>query len=194
MGDASMLSEKRKSMLASLYRRGLPLHRANRYVATKMHSHPGETQKAVISVFYEGEIMLAKTISFDQVTTQSGVQIEQNDLYRALRIDGGSVILCSEPEYRLFSLLLASSQQPQTYWSYEALVREVYGCDIDEALLMTLRKRISALRKKLVRHPLDIVCIINRGYQLQFHKPLFTTISSHSFRPRSRGDPWLSFR
>lgn len=130
--------------------------------------------------------MLAKTIPFDHVTTREGHRIEQNDLYRALRIDGGSAILCSEPEYRLFSLLLAASQQPQTYCSYEVLVKEVYGCDIDEALLMTLRKRISSLRKKLIRHPLDIVCVINRGYQLQFHRPTFTYLSSHSSRLRAK--------
>jgi DNA-binding response OmpR family regulator len=101
---------------------------------------------------------------FDAAPDLLGHTIQRSDVHRTLLIDGNALIHFSEREYRLVTLLFQCFQH---YMSYTDLVQQVYGCDLDEYLLMTLRKRISSIRGKIAGCGLDIICVINRGYQIQ---------------------------
>jgi DNA-binding response OmpR family regulator len=95
-----------------------------------------------------------------------GQEFEYSDLHRVIKIDR-TLILFSETEYRLFSMLIRAFSLEQRGLLYTEIAREIYDCPFDEELLLPIRRRISAIRKKLRGQTIDIVCVPQRGYELR---------------------------
>lgn len=94
-------------------------------------------------------------------------QLEYSDIHRALRIDHQQVLFFSEVEYQLFLLLVEYHARQRKEVSYEEIASRIFGCHLDEDLLLHLRKRMSAIRKKISPFNMDIVSIPHRGYELR---------------------------
>ena len=94
-------------------------------------------------------------------------QLESSALHRAIRIDGQQVLFFSEVEYQLFMLLVEYHARERREVSYEEIASRIFGCHLDEDLLLQLRKRMSAIRKKISPFTMDIVNIAHRGYELR---------------------------
>lgn len=97
-----------------------------------------------------------------------GHTIQRSDLYRMLRIDDGPRIYFSEVEYRL-ALLLMERQGGEV--SYTTIASEIYGYNLDEDLLLTIRRRVSAIRSKIADYGLDVVNISHHGYMMREFSP-----------------------
>jgi DNA-binding response OmpR family regulator len=80
-----------------------------------------------------------------------------------LCIDGGPKIYFSEVEYRLMLLFL----EHQGEVGYTTIALDIYGCSLDEDLLLTIRKRVSSIRRKIADFGIDIVNIPHHGYMLR---------------------------
>lgn len=52
------------------------------------------------------------------------------------------------------------------YVSYTDIARIVYQCELDEELLLPLRKRVSDIRRKIADYDIDIVNVPYRGYRI----------------------------
>jgi DNA-binding response OmpR family regulator len=102
--------------------------------------------------------------SFEAGPSIFGHTIQRSDLYRILRIDNGPKIDFSEVEYRL-ALLLLEHQGSEV--SYTAIASEIYGYNLDEDLLLTIRRRVSTIRGKIADYGLDIVNISHHGYMMR---------------------------
>jgi hypothetical protein len=112
--------------------------------------------------------MNAKTrITFVTGPKLYGHQLEYSDLHRALRLDHQHVLFFSEVEYQLFMLLVEYHAKEHKEVSYKEMASRIFGYDIDEDLLLQLRKRMSAIRKKISPFDIDIISIPNRGYELR---------------------------
>jgi hypothetical protein len=113
-----------------------------------------------------------KTNSKTRITFVAGPkvydhQLEQSDIHRAIRLDGQQVLFFSEVEYQLFMLLVEYHTKEHKEVSYEEIASRIFGCHIDEDLLLQLRKRMSAIRKKISPFDIDIISIPHRGYELR---------------------------
>src|SRR5262249_38753534 len=105
-----------------------------------------------------GPLVMAKT----RMTFRSGPEIcghttEWSDVHRPIRFDGERVMFFTEVEYQLFSLLLANHLQRKKEVSYMQIASEVFGCAFHEELLPIIRKRVSAIRKKVAGFGIDII-------------------------------------
>lgn len=94
-------------------------------------------------------------------------QLERSDIHRAIRIDSQQVVFFSEVEYQLFLLLVEHHTRQDKEVSYAEIASRVFGYHMDDDLLPLLRKRISAIRKKISIFNMDIINIPNRGYELR---------------------------
>src|SRR5436305_3714292 len=92
-----------------------------------------------------------------------GHTCEHSDVEHVLRIDGGPPIQLTKGEYQLLMLILEHAQDD--YVSYTDIAHTVYQCELDEYLLSPLRKRVSALRRKIADYGIDIVNVPHRGYK-----------------------------
>lgn len=95
-----------------------------------------------------------------------GHVLEYDDLHRAVRFNGETVVIFTEIEYQLFRLLIEYSLQKRKEVSYAVLMTKVFACDFSPDFLPFVRKRVSALRKKISRFGIDIISIPQRGYEL----------------------------
>jgi len=112
-------------------------------------------------------------------------QLEYSALHRALRIDGEQVLFFSEVEYQLFMLLVEYHARQRKEVSYEEIASRISGCHLDEDLLLQLRKRMSAIRKKIFPFNMDIVSIPHRGYELRsLHDLTLPYKRGHRARPQ----------
>ncbi len=116
----------------------------------------------------QSHVMSSKTrITFVPRPEVYNHQLEQSDIHRAIRLDGQQVLFFSEVEYQLFMLLVEYHTKEHKEVSYEEMASRIFGYDIDEDLLLQLRKRMSAIRKKISPFDIDIISIPNRGYELR---------------------------
>ncbi len=89
---------------------------------------------------------------------------EHSDVDRVLRIDDGPRIQFTKLEYQLLMLILEHVQDD--YVSYTDIARIVYQRELNDNLLLLLRKRISSLRRKIADYGIDIVNVPHRGYKV----------------------------
>jgi hypothetical protein len=135
----------------------------------------------------QSHVMSSKTrITFVPGPKVYNHQLEQSDIHRAIRLDGQQVLFFSEVEYQLFMLLVEYHTRQRKEVSYEEIASRIFGCHIDEDLLLLLRKRMSAIRKKISPFDIDILSIPHRGYELRsLHDLTLPYKRGHRARSRS---------
>jgi DNA-binding winged helix-turn-helix (wHTH) protein len=75
----------------------------------------------------------------------------------------GNRIQFTKLEYRLLMLILEHVQDD--YVSYTDIARIVHQRELNNNLLVLLRKRVSAIRRKIADYGIDIVNVPYRGYK-----------------------------
>jgi hypothetical protein len=134
----------------------------------------------------QSHVMSSKTcITFVPGPKVYNHQLEQSDIHRAIRFDGQQVLFFSEVEYQLFMLLVEYHTRQRKEVSYEEIASRIFGCHIDDDLLLLLRKRMSTIRKKISPFDIDILSIPHRGYELRSLHDL-TLPYKRGHRARSR--------
>jgi hypothetical protein len=107
-------------------------------------------------------------------------QLEYSDIHRAIRLDGQQVLFFSEVEYQLFMLLVEYHTKEHKEVSYQEIASRIFACHINEDLLPQLRRRMSAIRKKISPFAIDLINIPNRGYELRsMHDLIFPYKRGH---------------
>jgi hypothetical protein len=117
--------------------------------------------------------VVAKTrMTFRLGPSVCGHATEWSDIHRAIRFSqsthgDGTLVFFTEVEYQLFSLLVENYLQKKKEVSYEEIASKVFALTFESELLPVIRKRMSAIRKKIVGFGIDIISITQRGYELR---------------------------
>src|SRR2546429_5535287 len=103
---------------------------------------------------HHGAVVKIASISKTTMTFQPGPtvchwRLERCDVHRTIRLDGESILRFSLVEYQLFWLLVEHCTEHAREVSYQQIASRVFGYALDAELLLVIRKRICAIRKKV---------------------------------------------